>query len=148
MLQLTVNTGQTSFHRASGSLAVSEPLTAYRQLCQYVLWWSLIFGKKFRAYMRAPARVYMRVRGCACARMIFSFIFRRLRTSVRVIYVLEGKPLIYLKTLSFSPANLSFVSIIPSAAVLMYSFNFCLVSTISIATIADSFGFIGHNEDK
>lgn len=75
MLQLTVNTGQTSFHRASGSLAVSEPLTAYLQLCQYVSWWSLIFGKNFRAYMRAPARVYMRVRGCACARMIFSFIF-------------------------------------------------------------------------
>lgn len=65
MLQHIVNTGQTSFHRASGSLAVSEPLTAYRKLCQRVLYWSLFFGKKFRAYI------------CACvgARMIFSFIF-------------------------------------------------------------------------
>ena len=75
MAQSAVNTGQKRFHHASGSLAVSEPLTAYRKLCQRVLYWSLFFGKKFRAYMRAPARVYMRVRGCACARMIFSFIF-------------------------------------------------------------------------
>ena len=75
MAQSAVNTGQKRFHHASGSLAVSEPLTAYRKLCQRVLYWSLFFGKKFRAYMRAPAHVYMRVRGCACARMIFSFIF-------------------------------------------------------------------------